>query len=143
MLDAFKAQATLHDSRVLLTVKLNLSLNLRVQDQRTNLFEHWHALILLDVTCRNGMNDHFTSDVLNAWLKARACDLWNLDEVIAFTVIGNVYIVPCAVERYWHTGIFTFFESGRCDHDVSVQTLWLSCLAVCWSRATVDQVEIK
>ena len=108
----------------------------RVHHQRTNLLEHRHALVLLDVTRWYSMHHDFKADVFDTWLEARPTYIWDLNKV-AFLIIA---IVPSAVKRDGHASIMTRFKSGTGYHNISVYT---GAVAVAVNQGKVERSFIE
>ena len=92
-----------------------------VHGQRPDLLAQRHTLILLYVTGWDRMDQHFHADIFDARLEARPVDIRNLNEVI---LIARD-VVPSAVKRNRHIGVFAFFESGASYHDLSMDVFFL------------------
>jgi len=80
MTDSFKDHAAQNDWVLLRKVR-HLGRYGWVHGERAHFFIHGHPLILFDVTGRDGVNNDFAADVLDAGLVARATHIRNFDEL--------------------------------------------------------------
>ena len=99
------------DDWVSLLEIVHLSAYSRIHYDGTNLTKEWHSLVLLDVTCWDGVHQDFFANVLNAWLIAGATNIWYLDKS-SICIICN--IVPRTVEWHRQSCILTYLIGSAC-----------------------------
>ena len=83
------------------------------------------------------MDEYFGPNVFDARLEAWTCHTLYLNEFLSLFVRD---IVPSAMERHWHTCVFSVSKRGVGNEYVGVDVLYITVLAGC---TLLDKVEVK